>query len=47
MKRGGQVIYTGPLGHQSHMIVEYLEVRFPFSLCGLFQPNHATTMPHF
>ncbi|KAL6342007.1 hypothetical protein AAG906_038253 [Vitis piasezkii] len=25
MKRGGQVIYTGPLGHQSHMIVEYLE----------------------
>jgi ABC-type multidrug transport system ATPase subunit len=25
MKRGGQVIYGGPLGHQSHLLVEYFE----------------------
>ncbi|WCJ19069.1 ABC transporter G family member 39 [Euphorbia peplus] len=25
MKRGGQVIYAGPLGHQSHKLVEYFE----------------------
>ncbi|KAF8009457.1 hypothetical protein BT93_J0447 [Corymbia citriodora subsp. variegata] len=25
MKRGGQVIYTGPLGEQSHKLVEYFE----------------------
>ncbi|RVX20123.1 Pleiotropic drug resistance protein 2 [Vitis vinifera] len=25
MKRGGQVIYAGPLGRQSHMLVEYFE----------------------
>ncbi|KAK4761107.1 hypothetical protein SAY87_006000 [Trapa incisa] len=25
MKRGGQVIYSGPLGHNSHKIVEYFE----------------------
>ncbi|KAG5515728.1 hypothetical protein RHGRI_036688 [Rhododendron griersonianum] len=25
MKRGGQVIYTGPLGRQSHKLVEYFE----------------------
>ncbi|PQQ10338.1 pleiotropic drug resistance protein 2 [Prunus yedoensis var. nudiflora] len=25
MKRGGQVIYAGPLGHQSHELVEYFE----------------------
>uniref|UniRef100_A0A7N2LHE1 ABC transporter domain-containing protein n=1 Tax=Quercus lobata TaxID=97700 RepID=A0A7N2LHE1_QUELO len=25
MKRGGQVIYTGPLGHHSHKLVEYFE----------------------
>ena len=41
------MIYAGPLGRQSHMLVEYFEVRFPFSLCGLFQPNPGTTMPHF
>lgn len=27
MKRGGQVIYAGSLGHQSHRLVEYFEVR--------------------
>jgi hypothetical protein len=25
MKRGGQVVYTGPLGHHSHLMVEYFE----------------------
>ncbi|KAM7463815.1 hypothetical protein LguiA_031936 [Lonicera macranthoides] len=25
MKRGGQVIYAGPLGHRSHLLVEYFE----------------------
>ncbi|KAL3523636.1 hypothetical protein ACH5RR_016470 [Cinchona calisaya] len=25
MKRGGQVIYVGPLGHRSHLMVEYFE----------------------
>ncbi|KAF5470085.1 hypothetical protein F2P56_010628 [Juglans regia] len=29
MKRGGQVIYAGPLGHQSHKLVEYFEA-FPY-----------------
>jgi ABC-type cobalamin/Fe3+-siderophores transport system ATPase subunit len=26
MKRGGHVIYTGPLGHHSHKLIEYFEV---------------------
>ena len=26
MKRGGQVIYAGPLGHHSHKLIEYFEV---------------------
>jgi len=26
MKRGGQVIYSGPLGRNSHKIIEYFEV---------------------
>lgn len=26
MKRGGQVIYAGPLGHQSQHLIEYFEV---------------------
>jgi len=26
MKRGGQVIYAGPLGQHSHKLVEYFEV---------------------
>lgn len=26
MKRGGQVIYAGPLGHYSHLLVEYFQV---------------------
>ena len=30
MKRGGQVIYAGPLGRQSHKLVEYFEVFSPF-----------------
>ena len=30
MKRGGQVIYSGPLGRNSHKIIEYFEVpHFP------------------
>ena len=27
MKRGGQVIYAGPLGRHSHKLIEYFEVR--------------------
>jgi hypothetical protein len=30
MKRGGQVIYMGPLGHHSHNLIEYFEVRTSF-----------------
>ena len=26
MKRGGQEIYLGPLGHHSHHLIEYFEV---------------------
>lgn len=26
LKRGGQTIYMGPLGRQSHKLVEYFEV---------------------
>jgi ABC-type multidrug transport system ATPase subunit len=28
LKRGGQVIYAGPLGQNSHKIIEYFQVRF-------------------
>lgn len=31
MKRGGQVIYMGALGRQSHKLVEYFEVTITFS----------------
>ena len=38
MKRGGQVIYAGPLGRHSHKLVEYFEVSdnyfFPVILLG-------------
>ena len=27
MKRGGEVIYAGPLGRHSHKLIEYFEVR--------------------
>ena len=26
MKRGGQEIYVGPLGHHSHRLIKYFEV---------------------
>lgn len=26
MKRGGQVIYAGPLGRESHKLIEYFEL---------------------
>jgi hypothetical protein len=26
MKQGGQVIYMGPLGHHSQLLIEYFEV---------------------
>jgi hypothetical protein len=29
MKRGGQVIYAGPVGHHSYKLIEYFEVRKP------------------
>jgi hypothetical protein len=31
MKRGGQVIYVGPLGRHSHNLIEYFEV----SICSM------------
>ena len=36
MKRGGQVIYSGPLGRNSHKVVEYFEVNkfLPFNSNG-------------
>lgn len=41
MKRGGQVIYAGALGHQSHMLVKYFEVSDIFSVlissCKMFR----------
>ena len=34
MKRGGQVIYVGPLGRHSHKLIEYFEVNITcYSLC--------------
>lgn len=30
LKRGGQVIYSGPLGRNSHKVIEYYEVTFTF-----------------
>ena len=30
MKRGGQTIYMGPLGRQSHKLVAYFEVSMDF-----------------
>lgn len=35
MKRGGRVIYAGPLGSNSHKLVEYFEVSF----CGTHDSN--------
>ncbi|CAK9153457.1 unnamed protein product [Ilex paraguariensis] len=31
MKRGGQVIFAGPLGHHSHLLVKYFEVSVIYS----------------
>lgn len=35
MKRGGQVIYLGPLGRNSHKIIEYFEVIYPSKTSSL------------
>ena len=35
MKRGGQVIYAGPLGRRSHRLVEFFEVSDIGKLCCL------------
>lgn len=41
MKRGGQVIYAGPLGRHSHKLVEYFEVSIevflPIALTSYFE----------
>lgn len=37
MKRGGQVIYGGPLGRHSYKLVEYFEVRITFQSLSI---NH-------
>ena len=36
MKRGGQVSYAGPLGRNSHKLIEYFEVSIFFHVCSLF-----------
>jgi len=33
MKRGGQVIYAGPLGHHSQKLIEYFEVSLEAFIC--------------
>ena len=36
MERGGQIIYSGPLGQQSCKLIEYLEVSiFVFGIISL------------
>ena len=43
MKRGGQVIYFGPLGRNSHKIIEYFEVlNVPFIHLLLFQRKNSS-----
>lgn len=37
MKRGGQVIYAGPLGRHSHKLVEYFEVSIEVFRCLVFE----------
>lgn len=39
MKRGGQVIYSGPLGRNSHKVVEYFEV-INYLIIIFMQLNH-------
>jgi len=34
MKVGGEIIYQGPLGTQSAILVQYLEVRPVWKLCS-------------
>lgn len=36
MKRGGQVVYAGPLGQRSHKLVEYFEVGDPLDFSLLY-----------
>ena len=40
MERGGQVIYAGPLGHQSHKLVEYFEVSVNTNIVVLLIIEH-------
>ena len=35
MKRGGQVTYAGPLGQNSHKIIEYFQVRLLIFFLGI------------
>jgi hypothetical protein len=37
MKRGGQVIYAGSLGHESHKLIEYFEVSIASQMLNLLQ----------
>jgi hypothetical protein len=39
MKRGGQIIYAGPLGHQSHKLIEYFEVSIEALLFFIHRMN--------
>ena len=41
MKRGGRVIYAGPLGQNSQKMIEYFEVHKTFrERCMYFSPKH-------
>lgn len=41
MKRGGQVIYTGPLGHHSSQLIEYFQVSIPCNFrYGTYSTQH-------
>ena len=50
MKRGGQVIYAGPLGRHSHKLIEYFEVSpFAFLISVVWRPSmrvHNSTKHH-
>lgn len=40
MKRGGEEIYVGPLGHNSSALIEYFEVRRVLVNCYLLRVLH-------
>jgi hypothetical protein len=43
MKRGGQLIYAGPLGSKSRNLVEFFEVWSEYAFLSLMQPYTGVT----